>query len=112
MNRTPDAEVVLRLIPTTSGGKERAVLSGYRPNYAVRDDYLTSVNHEFIGVEKVEPGGEGLARVWFITPEEYPNALWLGREIQVTEGSRVVGSAVVVTIYNPILLRMSIFGRF
>jgi len=30
MNRPPDAEVILRLIPTEAGGKERAILSGYR----------------------------------------------------------------------------------
>ncbi|MDT4329117.1 hypothetical protein RPD76_04315 [Methylomonas sp. MV1] len=104
MNRSADAEVILRLISTADGGKERTILSGYRPNYAIRDDYLTSTNHELIDASELAPGSEGRANVWFITPEVYPHTLWPGREISVSEGSRVVGTAVVINVFNPILM--------
>jgi translation elongation factor EF-Tu-like GTPase len=104
MNRSADAEVILRLISTADGGKERTILSGYRPNYAIRDDYFTSTNHELIGAAELAPGTEGRANVWFITPEVYPHTLWPGREISVLEGSRVVGTAIVVHVFNSILL--------
>lgn len=104
MNRLADAEVMLRLISTADGGKERSILSGYRPNYAIRDDYLTSTNHELIDISELAPGSEGRANVWFITPEVYPHTLWQGREITVSEGSHVVGTAVVVHVFNPILV--------
>jgi translation elongation factor EF-Tu-like GTPase len=103
MNRPPDAIVLFRLMATDNGGKERSVISGYRPNYAIRPDYLTSVNHEFIDVTAVAPGSEGHANVWFITPEAYPRTLWPGREIQISEGAKVVGSAIIISVLNPIL---------
>jgi elongation factor Tu len=103
MNRAPDAEVILRLDATADGGKKRSVLSGYRPNYAVRPDYLTSVHHQFVGVHEVSPGGEGRANVWFLTPEAYPHTLWPGRKISVSEGSTLVGSAIILSVFNPIL---------
>ena len=104
MNRTPDAEVILRLLPTTDGGKANPVLSGYRPHYAIHSDYLTSVNHELLDDLAIHPGGQGRVNVWFITPEQYPNTLWIGREIAVSEGSKVVGSALVVSVFNATLL--------
>lgn len=104
MNRSADAEVILRLLSTVDGGKERAILSGYRPNYAIRNDYLTLTNHELIDASELAPGDEGRANVWFIAPEVYPHSLWPGREIAVSEGSRVVGTAVVVHVFNPILV--------
>lgn len=103
MNRSPDAEVILRLIPTAEGGKGRNILSGYRPNYAIQENYLTSTNHELIEASELATGSEARANVWFITPEVYPHTLWPGREITVSEGSRVVGTAVVLRVFNPIL---------
>lgn len=104
MNRAADAEVILRLLSTADGGKERRITSGYRPNYAIRGDYLTSTNHELINASELAPGTEGRANVWFITPEVYPHTLWPGREITVSEGSHVIGTAIVVQVFNPILV--------
>ena len=103
MNRPPDAEVILRLISTPDGGKDRAVLSGYRPHYAILEQYLTSATHELIDASELAPGTQCRANVWLITPEVYPHSLWPSREITVSEGSRVVGTAVVTHVYNPSL---------
>lgn len=104
MNRPADAEVTLTLLASELGGKGRAVMSGYRPAYGIKEDYWTSTNHEFLDRLELEPGASGRARVWFLSPEVYPKSLWIGREIPVAEGSRVVGKAVVVAIFNPLLL--------
>jgi elongation factor Tu len=104
MNRLPDAQVLLRLTSTAQGGKERNISSGYRPQYAIRSDYQTSVHHELVDADNIAPGGEGFANIWFITPEVYPNTLWPGREIAVYEGSHVIGTATIVEIFNPLLL--------
>jgi len=77
----------LKLTSTKDGGKDRSITSGYRPQDEIKDGYLTSVNHELIDVESINPGGEGRANVWFITPEVYPNTLWPKQEINVSEGS-------------------------
>ena len=103
MNRPADAEIVLRLIATADGGKERAVLTGYRPSYEIQAGFLTSVNHELLGVPELFPGAECRANVWFFTLEVYPGSLWPGKKINVSEGSRIVGTARVVHVFNPLL---------
>jgi len=105
MNRPADAEIIFRLIPTLEGGKDRSIRSGWIPNFKIRDDYLTSAKIELLDTLELAPGEECRASVWFITPEIYPNTLWLQREIAVFEAFRLVGKAVVVTIFNPVLLR-------
>lgn len=105
MNRPADAEIVLRLIPTETGGKTRSIISGYMPNLAVRDDYLTSVKIELLDVSELAPGSECRANVWFVTPDVYPNTLWRDRKLVVSEAAHVVGDAVVLAVFNPALLR-------
>lgn len=56
MNRPADAEIIFRLIPTVDGGKERPIRSGYMPNFAIRDDYLTSVKIELLDSSELAPG--------------------------------------------------------
>ncbi|TXI90593.1 MAG: hypothetical protein E6Q34_08670 [Burkholderiaceae bacterium] len=104
MNRSADAEVLLHLVATEMGGKNRPVKSGYRPVYAIREDYWTSTNHDFLDVVEFAPGQIGRAHVWFLSPEVYPKSLWVGREMSVAEGNRVVGKAVVVKVLNPLLV--------
>ena len=103
MNRNPDAEVILSLIPTESGGKTRSILSGYRPVYCVKPDYWTSTHHELIGVTELLPGQQCNANVWFVSPEYYPHALWVGQELNVAEGSKKVGTAIITNVFNVLL---------
>ena len=101
----PDAEVLFELSSTTWERAIKHVLSGYRPIYDVLPDYWTSVHHEFVEVESIATGQRARANVWFITPEAYPHTLWLGRTLNVAEGSRKVGTATVLKVFNPLLLK-------
>ena len=103
--RNPDAEVLFELTSRTIAGDIKRVLSGYRPAYDVQPDYWTSVHHEFVDVEGIATGETARAEVWFLTPEVYPQSLWIGRTLAVAEGSRRVGVATVVKIFNAVLLR-------
>lgn len=105
MNRPADAEIILRLSQADAGAKSRSITSGYMPNFAIRDDYLTSTKIELLDATDLAPGGECRANVWFITPEVYPNTLWRDREIVVAEASHVVGKAIILAVFNPILSR-------
>ena len=97
----PDALVDFELFPR---GRATPVSSGYRPHYQVRPDYLTSVSHFFIEVESVAPGESAEAFVKFLTPEAYPGSLREGQKIEVSEGSRAVGKALIKRIYNTLLM--------
>jgi translation elongation factor EF-Tu-like GTPase len=102
--RAPDAEVLFALTALTHEGRQRCVTDGYRPQYSVRPDYMTSVEHRFIDASDVSTGQKEKAKVWFITPDVYPGTLWVGREIRVTEGNQEIGNATVLQVFNPLLL--------
>ncbi len=102
-NRVADVEAEVSFFATDQGGRQGYALSGYRPHHLVREDYLTSGIHKFIGKEKVYPGETVQAQITFISPEAYPGCLWVGKVINFQEGSRVVGHAKITKIMNKIL---------
>ena len=100
---THDVEAEITLLSTADGGRKTAAFSGYRPNHKVRDDYLTTGVHQYSGCDQVAPGQTVLGTITFLTPEIYPKCLWIGRIINVQEGSWIVGHAKITKIFNPIL---------
>jgi len=98
-----DIEGEFHIFPTKVGGRHEPAFSGYRPVHKVYDNYLTSAQHEYVGVIQVAPGETVHTKVWFITPDVYPHCLWSGRVIDVQEGSQVVGRLTVTKILNKIL---------
>ncbi|WP_157655175.1 hypothetical protein [Burkholderia ubonensis] len=101
--RPPDLIVNFSLTAHRSGGSSKKVISGYRPIYKVRNDYGSSAHHEFVDATGVCTGHQCKAEVWLLSPEAYPHTFWLGRRVEVAEGSRVVGVADVLEIVNPLL---------
>ncbi len=101
--RPPDLIVNFSLTACRSDGSLKKVISGYRPIYKVRTDYWSSSHHEFVGATGVCTGQQCEAEVWLLSPEAYPHTFWLGRRVEVAEGSRVVGVVDVLKIVNPLL---------
>lgn len=101
--RSPDLIVNFVLTELRSDGSLKRVISGYRPIYKVRPDYWSSAHHEFVDGTSVETGGQSLAEVWLLSPEAYPHTFWIGRRVEVAEGTRIVGTIDVVEILNPLL---------
>jgi translation elongation factor EF-Tu-like GTPase len=105
--RTPDVEAEIALLSAAEGGRQTPAQSGPRPQHKVREDYLTSGMHDYIGVQRSVAGPDSKATITFITPEVYPHCLWVGREIEISEGARVVGRARITKILNPLLEKAS-----
>lgn len=101
LDRTPDAEVLFRF----NGTRRNPAADGYRPAHRIREDYLTTGVHQYYGVSKVAPDGEARGTITFITPEVYPHTLWVGRVLDICEGERIVGTATVEKVLNPVLQR-------
>jgi elongation factor Tu len=99
----PDVEAEITLLATADGGRSNGTFSGYRPQHKVRDDYLTTGVHQYFGCDSVLPGQTVLGAITFITPEAYPHCLWVGRVIEIQEGSRVIGRARITRIMNALL---------
>ena len=85
--REPDVEVLFEFI----GTKKNTVVNGYRPHHLITDNYSTTGVHHYYDVETVSPNGTATGTITFITPEAYPHSLWVGKKINIQEGTRIVG---------------------
>jgi hypothetical protein len=105
LQRGPDVEAEVNFLSAEKGGRSKAAHSGYRPAHLITDGYLTTGQHDYVGTDEVNPGDTVLARITFISPDVYPRSLWIGKVLPIQEGSRVIGSAKIVTILNETLRR-------
>ncbi len=96
-----DVEVLFEF----NGTRKNPVTNGYRPAHLVTDDYLTTGIHNYYEVDSVPPNGMAKGTIKFISPELYPNCLWIGKKINIQEGERIVGCATIISIYNSILTK-------
>ena len=93
----------MTFLKTKDGGRQGPVFNGYRPAHLVREDYITTGVHHYYDREKVELGEEVVGTITFISPEAYPNCLWIGKVINIQEGSHIVGYAKIAKIFNSLL---------
>ena len=98
-NDLPDIEVTFQF----NLSRKTPVADGYRPAHLVKDNYLTTGVHHYYDVGKVYPGQMVKGTITFISPEAYPHCLWIGKKINIQEGSKIVGYATVTQIYNSFL---------
>ena len=99
MINLPDVEVFFEF----NGTRKTPAVDGYRPAHLVMDNYLTTGIHHYYEVDSVPPNGTAKGTITFISPEAYPNCLWIGKKINIQEGERIVGYATIIDIYNSIL---------
>ena len=99
----PDIEVIFNF----NGTRKNPTVDGYRPMHLVKENYLTTGVHHYYNVTHVPSNGIARGTITFITPEAYPCCMWIGKKINIQEGDRVVGWAIVTNIFNPILLDSS-----
>lgn len=94
-----DAKAILEDI----GVRKVSVFSGMRPAVKIRDDYMTTSVITFN--DSSTKAGVYDAEVTFISPEYYPNSLWIGKKLEVYEGAKQIAYLTITEILNPILDR-------
>ena len=99
MNRTADVEAVFEF----NGTRRGPAFDGYRPSHLITDNYLTTGIHHYYQTNAVPPKGTAKGTITFLMPEAYPHCLWIGKKINIQEGDRVVGYAVITKIFNSLL---------
>ena len=97
----PDAEAVFHF----NGVKQSPVTSGYRPAHRVTEAYPTTGEHHYFDQSVVYPNETVQGTITFLSPEAYPRCLWTGKRMDIQEGGRVIGYAVVTRVLNPLLER-------
>lgn len=93
----PDIEVEFKFNTV----KVNTMYSGYRPDHEIKIGEITTGVHNYYEVEEVKPGETAIGTITFIDPEVYPKSMWVGREINIREGHRLVGVAIVRKVFNP-----------
>lgn len=78
--------------------------TGYRPSFQILPNYLTTGEITLIENKILSCGTTSQAYIRFLTPDNYPHSLWVGKIIYFYEGEAVTGSAEIIDIYNNILL--------
>jgi translation elongation factor EF-Tu-like GTPase len=95
---SPYAEVFVEFLPAEAGGRSRPVVLGesYRPHFRVGEGELLGVAFVDGPDDPVAPGSGCFATVRFLyAPAVNYDALKLGAEFDVFEGSRKVGAGRV-----------------
>ena len=97
----PDVEAVFHF----NGVKQSPVASGYRPAHRVTEEYLTTGEHRYFDKKLVYPNDTVRGTIAFLSPEAYPRCLWTGKRMDMQEGEKIIGYAVVTRVLNPLLER-------
>ncbi len=92
-----DVEAIFHFI----GDKKNSIYEGYRPAHMIREGYLTTGVHSYYNINDSRDEMKGV--ITFISPDDYPNCLWIGKKIEMYEGSKMVGYATITKIFNSVL---------
>ncbi len=101
-NRPPDVEVYFQF----NGTKNKPISNDYRPAHLIKPKYLTTGVHHYYDKSTLRPNEFATGTITFITPEAYPHSLREGQKIKIQEGSKNVGHATILKIFNPILKQL------
>lgn len=101
----PDVLAMVALLPTGAGGRAGPAHNGYRPHHRLLGDYQTSGVHHYPGRSTLNPGETAETTISFLEPLAYLRSITKGDVIEISEGSRVVGHATILAVFNPVLQR-------
>ena len=93
MKLKPDVEAVFVFL------NSRKVCDGFRPAHLVKENYLTTGIHNYYNLENSKEE-ELNGTITFMSPEEYPGCLWVGKRIKMFDGSTLIGYATITQIFN------------
>lgn len=98
LRQAADVEAIIE----KDGERKVHIYNGYRPYFELMKGQFTSGQLSF-DQECIKENESAIARVKFIFPEGYPNCLWIGRKVPISEGKIAVGYATIIKIYNEVL---------
>ena len=97
-NLKPDVEAVFEFV----GNRKDNLYEVYRPAHLIDENYLTTGVHNYYNLK--DGTNQTLkGTITFISPEEYPACLWIGKQIVMYEGASMVGYATVTKVLNSAL---------
>jgi len=94
--RNIDAKGILKNTNRTT-----PIFPGIRPTTIIKENYWASCVLNFDNPISMEESI--LATATFLSPKYYANSLWIGKCLDIYEGSKVIGTFTITDIVNPIL---------
>ena len=102
MTRPPhDLEAEVFALPTSEGGRNTPMLSGYRPSHNFgKNGHQNDGMHEYPDGGKIALGASGRALIWLLCADENYGLLSVGDTFTVQEGGRIVGRGRITGLPN------------
>lgn len=96
----PDIEAVIYYLTESEGGRTTPVYSGYRGQFYY-DGNNWDAPQEFIDTNICELGEYVTVKMKFLSPRAHIGHLFIGKEFEIREGSRIVGKGAIKRILKP-----------
>lgn len=98
----------LKYLTSEEGGRKTPASSGYRPQIKFPfSEMQTSGQQVFINKEEVYPGDSVKAQITIISDNYFAGKLYEGLNFEFLEGSRIIGTGVILEIINITLKQAS-----
>ncbi len=88
----------------------RKLFECFRTTHLVNDTYLATGKHHYYEID--EKSSEAKGTIEFISPQDYPQCLYIGKKIEMYDGRTCIGTAEITQIFNPILEKNTIIKSF
>lgn len=98
MQLKPDVEAIFEFMED----KRKKLYDGYRPAHLVYANCLTTGLHSYYNLDD-DSNKQLKGTITFVSPEDYPACLWIGKRLAMYEGKEIIGYAVITCIFSPIL---------
>ena len=105
MNKTPDFIAALQYLTTEQGGRKTPAFTNYFPQLKFKfSEYQCGGQQKFIDKQVVNPGEHVTAEIALLSTEPFENKLNVGFEFDIKEGSKIVGTGIILQILNERLI--------
>ena len=100
--KEPDFIAELQYLTTEDGGRKTSVFSGYRPHIEFDEisEIKTSGQQIFLDKEIVNPGDIVKAEITILASDQLLNKLRIGHKFIFFEGSRTIGTGIIIDFLN------------
>jgi elongation factor Tu len=105
MDSLPDFIAELQYFTTEQGGRKTPVFSNYFPQIKfIFSDAQIGGRQKFINKEIVNPGDNVTAEITLLLPEVFTKKLKVGFKFDFREGSKIMGTGIILDILNQELI--------
>jgi translation elongation factor EF-Tu-like GTPase len=107
MNGSPDFRAELQYFTTEQGGRNTPAFTDYFPQVKFNfSETQIGGRQKFIDKEVVYPGENVAVEITLLSPEAFNKKLRVGFKFDFREGSKIMGTGIILEILNKKLLAL------